>query len=146
VEVVALGYGLAESREGRAFVRAGGRLAPDIDPEWIYEAADVFVQTSAWEGTPLSVLEAMRAGLPVVAYDVGGLADLVIDGDTGYLVPPASLGQLARRIIGLFRSRTELLRLGEASRQRYDARFSYDRMVEAMIEIYLGVVRNVRAS
>lgn len=61
-------------------------VAADVGP--YYRDADVLVLTSDWEGTPNVVLEAMASGLPVVATNVGGLADIVIDGETGYLVRP----------------------------------------------------------
>jgi glycosyltransferase involved in cell wall biosynthesis len=87
VHVVALGKSLARSTAGRRFESAGGTvLDENTDPQALYAAADVVVQTSAWEGMPLALLEAMAAALPIVAYDVGGVSELVLHGETGYCV------------------------------------------------------------
>ena len=141
IELIAVGYGLVGSTHGDALVAGGGRLIIDVDPRMLYAAADIFVQTSAWEATSLAVLEAMQAGLPVVAYRVGGLADLVCDGLTGYLVDPAAVSALASRTIDLARSQPERARLGEAGRRRYQARFSFEQMIESMESIYTAVSR-----
>ena len=105
----------------------------------LYAAADIFVQTSAWEATSLAVLEAMQAGLPVVAYRVGGLADQVCDGLTGYLVDLAAVDDLASRTIDLARSQTQRSRLGNAGRRRCDEMFSFEQMIDSIESIYTSM-------
>src|SRR4029077_5905061 len=78
-----------------AFVSLPG--ARDDVPRYL-AAMDVFVLSSRMEGMPLVVLEAMAAGLPVVASAVGGLPKLIQDGQTGLLVPPQDAEALRRRI------------------------------------------------
>ena len=97
VHVVALGKDLAASTAGRRFESAGGTvLDENTDPQALYAAADIVVQTSAWEGMPLALLEAMAAALPVVAYDVGGVSELVLHGETGYCVAVGDVEAAAR--------------------------------------------------
>ena len=63
-------------------------------------AADAFVLPSRWEGLPMVLLEAASAGLPVVATDVGGNAEVVVDQETGFLVPPDDAEALGRTMAG----------------------------------------------
>ncbi|MBF0508463.1 MAG: glycosyltransferase [Deltaproteobacteria bacterium] len=101
-------------------------------------AADVFMLTSwGWEGLPLAVMEAMAAGLPVVATATGGLPELVKDGETGFLVPMGDDSRLAEKL-GLLLSDAELRqRLGQAGRQRIVTMFSAHRMAQEMSDRYL---------
>lgn len=89
-----------------------------------YAAADVFCLPSWWEAMPLSVLEAMASGLPVVATDVGDVARAVRDGETGFVVPPRSVGALADALELLLRDDDLRDRMGSAGRRRVSAAFS----------------------
>jgi glycosyltransferase involved in cell wall biosynthesis len=114
-------------------VRTTGWLsAPELAA--YYESADVLVAPSRWEGFGLTAVEAMRAGLPVIASRVGGLAEVVEDGVTGLLVEPNSSGTLVNAIRGLG---TESLRsMGEAGRRRFVERFTLERMHGQLLELY----------
>jgi glycosyltransferase involved in cell wall biosynthesis len=84
----------------------------------ILATADLFVLATTYESLPISIIEAMAAGLPVIATDVGGVGELVLDGETGLLVPPRDPDALAAAI-GRLTSDTALRqRMGAASRQR----------------------------
>jgi glycosyltransferase involved in cell wall biosynthesis len=138
--VVALGQGLPGSREGEALRRAGGRVVEGGDPRLLLAAADLLVLTSAWEALPFCVLEAMQASLPVVAYDVGDLRAQVLDGESGFLVRPFEVDELARRVMLLVADPALRAAMGDAARRRLDAQFSYDEMVRAIDGIYRDVL------
>ena len=90
--------------------------------------ADVFCLPSIYEGLPLAILEAMAAGLPVVATAVSGNPEAVEDGTTGLLVPPESAAALADALIALLADPERRRAMGEAGRARVAARFSIDRI------------------
>jgi glycosyltransferase involved in cell wall biosynthesis len=98
--------------------------------------ADLFVLSSRSEGMPISVLEAMAAGLPVVASAVGGIPEIVIDGETGILVPPGNVEALAAALSALLADPEERRRLGEAGRRRAGALFDLPRFRRAHVELY----------
>jgi glycosyltransferase involved in cell wall biosynthesis len=99
-------------------------------------ALDVFVLPSAWEALPLSVLEAMSCGLPVVATRVGGVPEAVSDGVTGRLVAPGDARELARALGELLASEPLRTRLGERGRAEYERRFRSEAMVDATARLY----------
>jgi glycosyltransferase involved in cell wall biosynthesis len=98
--------------------------------------SDVFVLSSRSEGLPVSVLEAMAAELPVVASDVGGLAELVVDGETGILVPPGDAPALASALGRLIEDRDRRRTLGAAGRARAEADFDLASFRRAHLELY----------
>src|SRR4029079_4677229 len=89
----------------------------------ILTASDLFVLSSLWEGMPLSLLEAMAAGCPAIATDVGGVAQVLKDRVTGLLVTPADPSELARAIGECLdhpeTARKRALAAGEMVRQKY---------------------------
>ncbi len=98
--------------------------------------ADVFVLSSHSEGMPLSILEAMAAGLPVVASAVGGTPELVLDAITGLLVPSGDPFALATALDRLCRSPALRNKMGQAARARVAEHFSLDRMARRYLESY----------
>jgi glycosyltransferase involved in cell wall biosynthesis len=103
-------------------------------------AFDVGVCCSDSEGGPLSVMEYMAAGLPVVASDVGGLPELVHDGDTGILVPPRDPGALAAAVAGLLADRGRREELGASARELVRTEYGIDRWVERLEALYASLL------
>jgi L-malate glycosyltransferase len=100
--------------------------------------ADLFVLPSRSEAFPNGAIEAMAAGLPVVAGAVGGLLDLVEHGRTGLLVPPEDAGALAAAVRDVLSDGALAARLADAARAEARARYSFDRMVGAFEDLYLA--------
>ncbi len=103
-------------------------LGPRHDIARVLAAADIFLLTSISEGIPLTLIEAMSAALPVVATRVGGVGEVVLDGETGLLAPAGSDRELAGHVLELAASPTRRLRMGEAARARARLLFSDQRM------------------
>jgi glycosyltransferase involved in cell wall biosynthesis len=104
-------------------------------------ASDLSVLPSHEEGFSNVILESMAAGCPVVATRVGGNPEAVLDGVTGWLVPPRSPEKLAVKMIDLLRDPEKAKRWGERARVRAKERFSLERMVEAHLRLYQQAVR-----
>jgi len=106
------------------------------DVDRILAQAHAFLLVSNWEGFPLSILEAMRAGLPVVASDVGGISESVRDGETGYVVPRGGVEPLRERIGRLLLDPGLRACLGGRGRALYEREFTLDRMVARTLAVY----------
>ena len=105
-----------------------------------YGAADAFVLPSSTEGLSVTLLEAMSAGLPVVATDVSGTAEAVVNGETGFVVPSDSRSALADAIRRL--GETDQAKLGELGRNRARDRFDIDTTVAAYRALYESVTQD----
>lgn len=97
---------------------------------------DVFAFPSRFEGLCLAVIEAQASGVPVVATPVGGIRETVVDGDTGWLVPPRDVDALAERISWCLDRPDEARRVAEEARRRVRERFSVERMVAETLALY----------
>lgn len=99
-------------------------------------AADLFLLTSVSEGIPLTLIEAMAAGLPVVSTRVGGVGEVVADGETGLLAPAGDDAALAENVLRLADDGELRRRLGRQGRERAAARFSEAQMVQRYADLY----------
>ena len=102
--------------------------------------AQIFLLISNWEGFPRSILEAMRAGLPVIASDVGGSNESVSEGTSGFLIPRGDVETLRTRLEQLLRSAELRQRLGCAGRRRYEAEFTFEAMLAKTVQVYADVL------
>ena len=107
----------------------------------VLKAFDLFVMSSTTEGLGTSLLDAMACGTPVVATAVGGIPEVVVDGETGLLVPPRDPDALAHAILRLLEDRALRERMGAAGLARVRERFTAEAMVERTLQAYarLGV-------
>jgi glycosyltransferase involved in cell wall biosynthesis len=129
--------GTVEEEVRRAGVESTVRLLGErSDVAELLRGAEIFVLSTRSEGLPLSVLEAMAAGLPVVASNVGGVPELVVDGETGLLVPPGDPRSLAAAIERLLQDPSLSRRLGEAGRARVADQFDIARVRQAHVDLY----------
>ncbi|HXE58334.1 MAG TPA: glycosyltransferase family 4 protein, partial [Gemmatimonadales bacterium] len=103
-------------------------------------AAQVFSLCSHWEGFPRSILEAMRAGLPVLATDVGGVRESLEDGVDGFLVPRGDEELIRLRLQQLIMYPELRVCLGENARARYEEEFTLERTLERTVAVYREVV------
>lgn len=121
--------------DGRvAFVGHSERVAERL------AAAQLFVLSTHWESFPLSVLEAMRAALPVVATDVGGIREAIQHGSTGFLVPRGDPVALAAALVPLLRDPALRADIGTAARAAFVQRFAADAMLDRLEELYRSVI------
>jgi glycosyltransferase involved in cell wall biosynthesis len=113
-----------------------GRATPN-DVRAILQKADVFCLPSLWEGTVISVMEAMATGLPVVATAVNGIDEVVVDGTTGLLVPPYRDDCLANTIRAVLSDPERAKAMGRAGRERIEEHFRLDGIVRAKEQLYV---------
>jgi glycosyltransferase involved in cell wall biosynthesis len=141
---------VGEGREGEALKGLAENLgvAPLVrflgtrrDLPRLFQAMDVFVQPSLWEGLPLTLLMAMGARLPVVGTRVSGITEVIEDGRNGRLVPAGDSQALARAILELYQQPELRRRLGEAARRTVAAEYSQEAMLRRLERLYLGIIK-----
>ena len=110
------------------------------DLERVFPCLNLVVHPAVMEGLGLSLLEAAAAGIPIVAAKVGGVPEIVQDGVTGLLVPPADPKSLAAAIVRLLRQRETARTLGNAGREFVCRNFSVAKMVEGNLQVYRDVL------
>jgi glycosyltransferase involved in cell wall biosynthesis len=114
----------------------------DVGP--FFSAFDVFVLPSGNEGTPVTAIEALASGCPVVATRVGGVPDVVEDGVDGFLIAPAAADELASRLVQLAREPELRARMGDAGRERMRTRYAVDRLVDDVDRLYRELLEQKR--
>lgn len=117
---------------GRIFL-----LGAREDAASLVQDFDVFALFSRWEGLPLTIIEAMLVGVPVVASDVGGVGELVVDGETGFLIEGLDPEAAERALVRLLADGDLRRRMGEAGRKRAREKFSLAEMLRRYRGLYL---------
>jgi glycosyltransferase involved in cell wall biosynthesis len=98
--------------------------------------SDVVVQTSDNEGTPVALIEAQAAGVPVISTSVGGTSSVVVHGETGWLVEPHEVDGFVRRLSALLGDENARARMGAAGQRHALERFSLEGLVDHIAEVY----------
>ncbi len=151
---------LAERRDVRFFLAGDGELRGELQgmiraqgmdervsllgwrddiPE-LLASLDIFVLPSRWEGLPLAILEAQSAGLPVIASDIPGNRDAVVEDGDGLLFPDDGSVELSRCILNLCADRERMRRMGRAGRGKVAARYRIEDRVKRMQDLYAGLL------
>jgi glycosyltransferase involved in cell wall biosynthesis len=121
-----------------------GLVPPTRIPELI-AAMDIVVHTSLWEGLARVLPQALIAGKPVVTYDVDGAREVAIPGETGYLLPPQSIDELAAALSELAADADLRRRLGTTGRERFTDQFRHQTMTCRIREVYQTVLEETRS-
>ena len=106
----------------------------------VYASLDVMVSSSRQEGLPIAILEGMASGLPLVATAVGEVPTVVVDGQTGVLVPAEDVDSLAEGVLRLLRDSEMRARFGAAAKQRVEDEYSAARMTADYIRVYAEAI------
>jgi len=129
---------IAQAGLDEAFVFAG-LVPPSRVPELV-NASDIVVHTSLWEGLARVLPQALIAGKPVVSYDIDGAREVAIPGETGYLLPPKSVDELAAALTELAGNPALRERLGRTGRERFTDQFRHETMTRRIREVYANVL------
>jgi alpha-maltose-1-phosphate synthase len=140
-----------EARLGTAVAQRPGvrwlnAMLPREDVVQLYSHAALFVCPSVYEPFGLINLEAMACGIPVVATSVGGISEVVVHDETGWLVPPADPAALAAAMRALLAQPERAAAFGRAGRRRVEAQFSWDRIAERTLEVYREAIAAHRSA
>lgn len=134
-ELVALAYQLGLTERVRF-------LGLYQDMPGLMNAADAYVMSSAWEGMPNVLLEASATGLPIVATDVGGNREVVVDGKSGFRVPPHHPEALARAMLRMMTlPEAERKQMGKAGRRYVEEHYSLEHIVDTWEELYKDLLQ-----
>ncbi len=115
-------------------------LGNQLDVHSYLEKSHLFVLLSDWEGLPISIIEAMRVGLPIIATNVGGVKELVSDGGNGFLVEREDNELLKKRLHQLLMDVALRQQMGEASERRYLQNFTFTPMYQKTVTVYQQAV------
>ncbi len=120
-------------------------LGERTDARELLSLFDIFALPSLWEGLPLVLLEAAAMGKPIVATDIDGVREVIRNGETGLLVPPANPERLAEAILRLLQDRNLARRLGENAKATIPPSFTLSKMIDETEQLYLRLFRAATA-
>ena len=144
----------------RVFLLAAGRELPahDLGPQlvttgyltgekqlsWVYSAADVFVLPSLQDNLPNTALEALACGVPIVGFDVGGIPEIVREGETGLLVPAKDVAGLRAAITSVVENKDARVRMSEAGRRDAVANYGLEIQARRYLELYTELLARAK--
>ena len=148
LKILLVGDGPLREKYERYAIRSKVRnrilfLGSRRDINALMNASDVICVPSLSEGFSNTILEAMSAGKPVIASNVGGNPEIVVDGETGFLVRPRHSEALAQGILEFLENQELFLRMGEAARKRIENNFSIEKMVTEYEDFYQKIMEKV---
>jgi glycosyltransferase involved in cell wall biosynthesis len=154
VRFLLVGDGILRQRLERQIAEAGladafrfTGLVPPTQIPILLGGMDILVHVSLREGLARALPQALIAGRPAVSYDVDGAREVVISGETGFLLPPRTIGPLAEALIRLARDRELRRGLGQRGRERFTDRFRHQTMTRQLRELYQRLIeRGVQTS
>ena len=117
-----------------------GKISYDLLPKAYTDKSGFLFPTKRYEGFPMVLVEAMFAGLPIVAFDMGGVSDAVIDGITGYLLRPEDISGFKRRVIELSQNPELAAKLGASAREKAMAEYTVDAMINGYEHVFEEVL------
>lgn len=118
-----------------------GLVPPGKVPELIH-AMDIVVHTSVWEGLARVLPQGLIAGKPVVSYDIDGAKEVVINNETGFLVPARSLNELSQALATLAGNADMRVRYGRTGRERFTNQFRHQEMTRQIRDIYASILKH----
>jgi len=107
----------------------------------VMQAIDILLLPSFWEGFGIVLIEAMAAGKPAISTDTSSMPEIIVDGQTGYIVPPGDAEALAERAIKLLRDSSLREKFGKAARQRVLEKFTHQRMIDEIENLFQRELR-----
>lgn len=133
---------LREIRAGKSRIHL---LDHRSDAVSLIAAASVYVQPSLNEGLPKAVIEAMAQNVPTIVSDAGGMPELVVDGETGWVVETGSVQALSEALLAAYRRRNELPVMGQRARERIRLDFSLERSIDGLIRFFESLLGSTAA-
>ena len=113
-----------------------GKLSDDIALALIYAAADAFIAPSREDNLPNTVMEALACGTPCVAFDIGGMADMIEHEGNGFLARPFEIEDLSKGVTWILENEERHQRLGQQARKKVEAEFSYERQAKQYLSLF----------
>jgi glycosyltransferase involved in cell wall biosynthesis len=144
VKLIVAGTGPLDADLRKRFpsVQFRGHLSGEVLKDAVAHASLVVVPSNCYENCPMSVLEAMAYGKPVIGSDIGGIPELLVHGETGLLFPAGDRGALQSALLELMDNPVRRRAFGAAGRRRAEQSFSLERHNAALMRLYEGVIES----
>lgn len=143
IELLIFGLSKTEEFSNLGFqVKCLGRIYDDVTLALIYSCADLFIAPSTEDNLPNTVLEALSCGTPCIAFNIGGMPDLIDDGINGFLVPEFKEDELAARLILLMENDSKRSLFSQNARIKVEKKFSLEMQAQQYLKLYEELLRD----